>query len=149
MNHSEKAQELFLTGYNCSQAVFLAFDDVIGMDFSAAARLASSFGGGMGRMREVCGAVSGAFMVLGMLRGYDDPNDADKKAAYYAMLQDFGRQFREEHGSIICRELLKDVKTTPGGKPQPRTKEFYESRPCLKCVADAARMVDAYLEKEM
>ncbi len=147
MDHAEKARELFLEGYNCSQAVFLAYNDLTGLAHPAGARLASSFGGGMGRMREVCGAVSGAFMVLGMLRGYDDPDNADAKAAHYAMLQDFGDEFRKDHGSIICRDLLKDVKTSPGGKPQPRTKEFYESRPCLRCVTDAARMVDEFLEK--
>ena len=77
MDHAEKAQELFLQGYNCSQSVFLAFEDLTGLDQSTGARLSSSFGGGMGRLREVCGAVSGAFMVLGLLHGYDDPEDAD------------------------------------------------------------------------
>lgn len=145
MDHAQKAQELFLQGYNCSQSVFLAFEDLTGLDQSTGARLSSSFGGGMGRLREVCGAVSGAFMVLGLLRGYDDPEDADAKAAHYSMLQDFAGDFRKKHGSILCRDLLKDVKTSPGRKPEARTKEYYDSRPCLKCVADAARMVDEYL----
>ena len=147
MDHPEKAKELFLEGYNCSQSVFLAFADLTGLDLPTGARLASSFGGGMGRLREVCGAVSGAFMVLGMLRGYDDPKDTEAKAAHYAMLQDFAEEFREKHGSIICRDLLSGVKTTPGKRPQERTKDYYESRPCLKYVADAASMVEEYLKK--
>lgn len=148
MDHVKKAQELFLSGYNCSQSVFLAFDDLTGLDLPAGARLSSSFGGGMGRLREVCGAVSGAFMVLGLLRGYDDPEDMEAKAAHYAMLQDFADAFREKHGSIICRDLLSNVKTTPGKRPQERTKEYYDSRPCLRFVSDAASMVEEFLKKE-
>ena len=146
MDHAEKARELFLEGYNCSQSVFLAFHDLTGLGPSESARIASSFGGGMGRLREVCGAVSGAFMVLGLLRGYDDPKDAEAKAAHYAMLQDFADEFREKHGSIICRDLLSGVKTTPGKRPEERTKDYYESRPCLRYVSDAAGMVDEYLK---
>ena len=87
INHSEKAKELFLQGYNCSQSVFAAFCDVTGIDFNTALMISSSFGGGMGRMREVCGAVSGMFMVAGALYGYDSPKDNKIKSEHYARIQ--------------------------------------------------------------
>ena len=108
MDHGALAREYFLKGYNCSQAVLLAFSDLTGLDEKVAVRLASSFGGGMGRMREVCGTVSGALMVLGILYGYDaaSPNANEEKTAHYARVQEFAGRFREEFGSIICREIL-------------------------------------------
>ena len=107
MDHRELAAELFLSGSNCAQAVVVAFCDVTGMKPQYAARLSSSFGGGMGRMREVCGAVSGMLMVAGLLYGYDDPGEHDvKKKAHYQLVQSLAGQFREEIGSIVCREIL-------------------------------------------
>ena len=106
IDHAERARALFEEGYNCAQAVFCAFTDETGMDFDAAARLASSFGGGLGRLREVCGAVSGAAMVLGCTKGYADPKDAEAKKAHYARVRDFADRFKAEEGTIICRELL-------------------------------------------
>ena len=147
MNHAEKAQELFLEGYNCAQAVACAFSDLTGLDEKALARCASSFGGGMGRLREVCGTMSGALIVLGILCGYDDPKDQPAKIAHYHLVQDFARRFREKNGTIICRELLKDVKVLPGDQPEPRTKAFYASRPCLRLIGEAAGIVDQILEE--
>ena len=107
MNYGEKAKALFKEqGYNCAQAVFIAFNDLTGMDEISAARFASSFGGGMGRLREVCGAVSGCFMVLGALMGPEDPKDNTAKMAHYAVIQEAAKRFKEENGSYICRELL-------------------------------------------
>ena len=103
MDHAEEAKRLFLEGYNCAQAVFCAFCDLTGLDVDAAARMASSFGGGMGRLREVCGAVSGALLALGMLRGYDDPHDPGAKAAHYRRVQEFARRFREKKGAAARR----------------------------------------------
>ena len=100
MTHGELAEQYFLEGYNCSQAVLLAFSDRTGLDKETAARLASSFGGGLARMREVCGAVSGAAMVLGLVRGYADPKDAEAKKAHYHLVQRFAELFRE-HGFRI------------------------------------------------
>ena len=145
MNHSEEAQRLFKAGYNCAQAVFCAFRDQTGLDLDAAARLSSSFGGGMGRLREVCGAVSGALLALGMLRGYDDPRDPEAKKNHYFLVQEFARRFREKNGAIVCRELLKDVPTTPGDTPEPRTPEFYARRPCLRLIGEAAAILDGML----
>ncbi len=145
MNHEAEARRLFLEGYNCAQAVFCAFRDLTGMELDAAARLSSSFGGGMGRLREVCGAVSGALLALGMLRGYDDPKNPEAKKAHYALVQEFARRFKEKNDTIICRELLENVPVTPGGTPEERTPEFYARRPCLRLVCDAADILDEML----
>lgn len=144
MDHSEKAAELFLGSGNCSQALVVAFCDVTGLEEKMAARLSSSFGGGMGRMREVCGAVSGMLMVLGALYGYDDPGEKDRaKKAHYAMVQELAGKFRERNGSIICREILKNPPSDPS--PTPRTAEFYKNRPCARLVVCAAELLDEYI----
>jgi C_GCAxxG_C_C family probable redox protein len=148
MNHEEKARELFYAGYNCAQAVFCAYAEDMGLDVETAARLASSFGGGLGRLREVCGAVSGALMALGYLRGYSDPEDAAAKSAHYARVRELAERFREKNGTILCRELLKDVPVTPGGEPEKRTPEYYASRPCLRLVGEAAAILDDLLAEE-
>ena len=142
MNHSERAAELFLSGYNCAQAVAVAFSDVTGLNETASAKLASPFGGGMGRMREVCGAVSGILMVYGYLYGYDHPDpDAQKKC--YATVQKLAEKFRQQAGSIICREILKNPPSDPA--PTPRTEEYYKQRPCARMVMIAANLLDEYI----
>lgn len=147
MDHAEKARALFLEGYNCAQAVLCAFEDLTGLDRETSARLASSFGGGMGRMREVCGTVSGALLVLGQLYGYSDPSDPEAKKEHYHLVQEFARRFREINGTIICRELLSGVRTKPGKDPETRTPEYYASRPCLRHVGEAAEIVDGLLRE--
>ena len=144
MDHGIKAAELFLGGYNCAQSVVVAFSDLTGLDKDFSAKFASSFGGGMGRMREVCGAVSGMLMVLGTLYGYDDTveDDAQKKQLYKDV-QALAAQFREECGSIICREILKNPPSDPN--PTPRTAEFYAKRPCARMVMTAARLMDEFI----
>ena len=144
-DRGERAKALFYEGYNCAQAVFCAFDDITGFDRETAARLASSFGGGMGRLREVCGAVSGALLVLGSVGGYAEPNDPEAKKVHYALVQEFARRFREKNGSIVCRELLSGLGVSEGGAPEARTEEFYKKRPCPELIADAARIADALL----
>ena len=143
MDHSEYAAELFLKGYNCAQAVAVAFCDVTGLDADFTARMASSFGGGMGRMREVCGAVSGMLMVAGLLYGYDTPGDDVSKKKHYTLVQTLSGKFREEVGSIVCREILKNPPSDPN--PTPRTAEFYKIRPCARMVSLAARILDEYI----
>ena len=145
MDHSIKAGELFLGGCNCAQAVVLAFTDVTGMDTKTAAMVSSSFGGGMGRMREVCGAVSGMLMVAGVLYGYDTPGDDTVKKAHYTLVQNLAGEFREKNGSIICREILKNPPSDPN--PTPRTAEFYAKRPCAKMVMTAARLLEQFMEE--
>lgn len=142
MDHSTHAAELFVSGYNCAQAVAVAFCDVTGLKADEAAKLASSFGGGMGRMREVCGAVSGMLMVAGQLYGYDAPDPSAQKA-HYALVQALAGKFREQAGSIICRDILKNPPSDPN--PTPRTEEFYRQRPCARLVILAAQILDEYI----
>ena len=145
MDHSYKAAELFLSGSNCAQAIVVAFSDITGLEESFSAKMSSSFGGGMGRMREVCGAVSGMLMVLGLLYGYDDPGEKDiNKKEHYKVVQELAGKFREEVGSIVCREILKNPPSDPN--PTPRTAEFYKQRPCARMVMTAARILDEYIE---
>ena len=145
MNHMERAVELFVEGYNCAQAVAAAFGDLTGLDEKTAARMASCFGGGMGRMREVCGAVSGMLMVAGILYGYDDPKATTEKRELYAQVQAMAGRFRQELGSIICRDLLKNPPSDPN--PTPRTEQFYKDRPCARMVATAARIMDEFIKE--
>ena len=135
------AKANFEEGYNCAQAVLLAFAEEAGLSKTQAARLASTFGGGMGRLREVCGAVSAMFMVEGLINGYDDPKAKEEKAAVYSRVRALADQFREQNHSIICRELLIETETTPGAIPEERTKAYYERRPCGCYVEDAARIL--------
>lgn len=144
----ERAEALFRQGYNCAQSLVLSFADVLPLPPETLARLSSSFGGGMGRLREVCGAVSGMFLVLGLLQGYDDPTDRQAKIDHYARVQSLAAAFAQQHGTIICRELLKDCPTTPGGVPQERDEAFYRTRPCAALIASAAELLDAWLQKE-
>ena len=146
MDHGKTAEELFRKGYNCSQSVLMAFGDITGFDDDTAARLASSFGGGIGRMREVCGAVSGAAMVLGLVKGYSDPDDLEAKKAHYALVRTFADRFKERNGSVICRELLSGVQTSTGGDPEARTTEYYKKRPCPELVRQAAEILDELLQ---
>ena len=148
MTHADKAKELFLRGYSCSQATLIAFGDLTGLTEGQAAKFSSSFGGGMGRMREVCGAVSGALMVLGLVCGYGDPADAEGKKAHYALVQEFARRFKEENGSIICRELLAGVPVTKGVAPEERTETYYKKRPCAELVYVAAQITDELLQEK-
>ena len=143
MEHGMYAAELFLKGYNCAQAVAMAFSDVTGMDEKTTARMISSFGGGMGRMREVCGAVSGMLFVAGCLYGYDTCDDDAAKKAHYTRVQELAGQFREQVGSIVCREILKNPPSDPN--PSPRTAQYYAQRPCARMVVLASDILDAYI----
>lgn len=147
MQHKELAAELFCSGCNCAQAVFAAFCDVTGMDRDTALRLSSSFGAGMGRMRETCGAVTGMFMVLGLLYGFDDKVNQEEKGLHYANVQALAAAFREAHGTLLCRELLAEIGKDTTPMPDARTAEYYKARPCVRFVMSAAQLLDDYLEK--
>jgi C_GCAxxG_C_C family probable redox protein len=143
---AKKAMELFQEGYNCAQAVLGAFAQDMNMDFQQAMMLSSSFGGGMGRMREVCGAVSAMFMVAGLEKGYSDPKASTEKAGHYDYIQQLAAKFKEENGSIICRDLLGLTKPGPDTPvPEPRTEAYYKKRPCQLLVGQCA----AILEQEL
>ena len=146
-SYKERAIELFKQGYNCSQAVFAAFCEEVGIDFETALKISSSFGGGMGRLREVCGAVSGMFMVAGMKAGYTDPKDKLLKEQHYKLIQIMAEKFEENNGSIICRELLGLSTQRENYIPEARTKEYYKKRPCVELVGDAADIVHEFLKK--
>ena len=144
-NKSEKAKELFKSGYNCSQAVLGVFCEELGLDFETAMKISSSFGGGMGRMREVCGAVSGMFMAAGLMFSSSD-NSAQNKAEQYKKIQELAAIFKEKNGSIICRELLQGVDSSNNPIPAQRTDEYYKKRPCVELVGDAVEILEQYVK---
>ena len=144
MKKAELAADLFLEGYNCAQSVAVAFCDELGMTKTQAAKLVSGFGGGMGRLREVCGAVSGMVFVISALYGYDMPDDDEAKKAHYTLVQELAGQFREKAGSIVCREILENPPTDP--TPSPRTESYYTSRPCVRMVYYAADILENYIK---
>lgn len=146
MSHKEQAMQYFKSGFNCAQSVVMAFGDLTGLDEKASAKLASSFGGGLGRLREVCGAVSGMAIVLGILYGYDDPKAPGAVAAHYALVQELAGEYKAENGSIVCRELLGGAVST-GGAPEARTAEYYKKRPCAELVGSAAEILDRAIAK--
>ena len=148
MNRADKAKELFEGGCNCCQAVFCAFLDETNLSEEDALRLSAGFGGGFGRLREVCGAVSGMTMVLSNKFASTDPNDHEKKKELYALVQKAAGDFREENGSIICRELLGLSEETSSPVPEKRTKEYYKKRPCAELVHCAAEIAEKYLKEE-
>lgn len=137
------AKALFEDGLNCAQAAFAAFSDLTGIDYETSLRLSSSFGGGMGRMREVCGALSGIFLAAGALWGDYDPRDNGAKKEHYARIQALAAAFREENGDILCRNIL-GLKTAGPDDPTPaaRTREYYASRSCGDCVASAVEILE-------
>lgn len=147
------AVELFRQGYNCAQAVTAAFADIYGLTREQALRVAASFGGGIGRMREVCGAASGMFILAGLDCGSTTPGDADGKAYNYRVVQQLAAAFRERNGSIICGELLRlkpreDRTQANDPIPAARTEEYYRKRPCVQMVAEGARIFSEYLQNK-
>lgn len=145
MTHAEKAKAFFEQGYNCAQAVTLAFADEMGLEMDEAAKMASSFGGGLGRLREVCGCVSGMALAAGAIYGYSDPKAKEEKADHYALIQKLAGEFRDMNGSIICRELLAGINSDTNPVPEERTESYYKKRPC----ADFAYLAAGILEKEI
>lgn len=141
---AELAQSLFEEGYNCAQAVVCAFSEELGMEKEQVARLICGLGGGVGRLREICGAVSGMAVVSGSLYGYSKPEDLDGKKRTYEMIQKLSARFREENGSILCRELLKEEGNDTSAVPAARTEQYYQDRPCPRLVYCAARILEEY-----
>ena len=144
----QKAVELFMQGYNCSQSVFLAFADLYGMDEDMAKRVSAGFGGGVGRMRMMCGAVSGMVMLAGLDAGQTEGNDRKGKADCYTVVQGLVNKFKDENGSVICAELLgmKGCKVVKNSNiPDERNAEYYRVRPCSQKVENAARLFAEYL----
>ncbi len=145
----EQAVDNFESGYNCAQSVFLAYADVFELDIEMAKKMSVSFGGGVGRMREVCGTVSAMAMLAGFKYPVLDPQDQEARTRNYGMVQKMADLFKEKHETIICRSLLPpdEISTTPA--PSLRTKQYYTKRPCSKYVADAARIAGRMLKGEL
>ena len=147
MTRKEMAMQNFLEGYNCTQSIIRAFEDMLTVDVETALSIASPFGGGMGRLREVCGSVSGMFMVLGYLKGYNDPKDYEGKKDLYAHVQELAKRFEEKNGSIVCRDLLGLSVQKEDALPTPRTEEYYKKRPCKEIIGSAAEILEEYLQE--
>ena len=145
MKKSDVAVKLFTDGYNCAQAVLGAFAEDMGLDMSQALKISAPFGGGVGRQREICGAVSGMIMVFGYLYGYDTPETGDIKIRHYEQTRALCEKFCEINGSIICREILKT--NEKGGSPEKRTEHYYKERPCVKCVRTASEILEEYIKE--
>lgn len=147
---AQRAGEYFKAGYNCAQAVVMAYNDIMGMDLDMVAKLAAPFGGGMGRMREVCGTVSGMTMLAGYIQPSADPKNLEERKNNYALVQHFAEQFRNENGDIVCRRLLglePMAERNETAMPSERTPEYYKKRPCSEYVECAARIVGEYLNR--
>ena len=146
--HSDKAVALFTEkGFNCAQSVSAAFADETGLSEETLLTLSSAFGGGFGRMREVCGAACGMTIILGALCGYSDTQNPDAKIKLYECERELIDKFKKANGSFICREILGAGKAEVGGTPSERTPAFYHERPCINCVRSAAEILDEFLEK--
>ncbi len=143
---TEKAKELFKQGYNCSQAVLGVFCEELGLDFDTAMKIASSFGGGMGRMREVCGTVSGMFMAAGLAFA-SSSDSASEKGEHYKRIQELAKRFKDKNGSIICRELLQGIESSNAPTPSERTETYYKKRPCVELVGDSVEIFEEFLKE--
>ena len=145
----EKAVSLFKEGYNCSQSVVAAFADLYGFTEEQALKMSASFGGGIGRMRQTCGAACGLFLLAGLESGCTEGKDREGKEANYKMVQEFADEFKKRNGSLICAELLGLAKNAPTpATPEARTAEYYKKRPCVKMVEEAARIFAEFLESK-
>ncbi len=143
---SERAKELFKSGYNCSQAVLGVFCEELGLDFETAMKLASSFGAGMGRMREVCGTVSGMFMAAGL--AFASASDSPvEKGEHYKRIQELAKRFKDKNGSIICRELLQGIESSTNPIPSARSESYYKKRPCVELVGDSVEIFEEFLKE--
>lgn len=143
----KRAVELFKSGFNCSQSVVAAFADMYGFTEEQALRMSASFGGGIGRMRQTCGAACGMFLLAGLEKGAVDGKDREGKAANYALVQELAEEFKRRNGSLVCAELLGLKKAENSSVPEARTQEYYAKRPCAKMVEVAAEIWAEYIEK--
>lgn len=143
--YSDKAVNNFKTGYNCAQSVFLAFAEDFGFDKNTALQISSSFGGGMGRLREVCGAVSAMFAIAGLKYGYTEPDNDEIKGKHYARIQNLAEKFKSIHETIICRELLGLEEGSDSPVPSKRTEQYYQERPCELFIKTAAEILEQEL----
>lgn len=145
MDRVEKAKELFQSGYNCAQAVVGAYSDLYGMDSVTAMRFAEGFGGGMGRMRLTCGAVTAMFMLAGLKMSNGVAGDTDTRTEIYQKVREMAAEFEGNNGSIVCADLLGLNRPEESARPEERTAQYYKKRPCVECVGECAKIVEKYL----
>lgn len=145
----EEAVQTFEAGFGCAQAVFATYADLFGMERETALKLASPLGGGVGRMREICGTVSGMALLTGLKEGNTDPKDNAGKERIYTLVREMSDLFREENGAIVCKELLGKRIREQSARPEERTPEYYAGRPCSRLVASAAKIVEEVLLEDM
>lgn len=149
MDRVQKAVDLFKSGCNCSQSVVCAYSDLLGIDGNTAMCVSEGFGGGMGRMRLTCGAVSGMAILAGLKESKGIPKDIPTRTKVYGLVQQMAKDFEEKNGSLICGELLGINKPKDtGAAPTKRNEEFYRKRPCIGCIEDCAKLVEKYLLDE-
>ena len=148
MTRKEQAIQYFKEGYNCSQAVVLTFKDVLKIDPNELCRIASPFGGGISRMRETCGAVTGMVLVLGNLIGYETPETGEKKHELYKNTQEILKIFENRYGSLTCGKLLNISQKHDDPKPTPRDHSFFLNRPCPELIGGAAEILEEYLKSK-
>ena len=141
----EQATATFEEGYTCAQSVFSTYADLFGMDRETALKLSSPMGGGIGRMREVCGAVSAMALLAGLKEGNTDPANEEGKEKIYLLTRQMAERFREQFGTIVCRELLGIEGMEESAKPSVRTQQYYQERPCLQLIAAAAKIIEEML----
>ena len=148
-DRQKKACDLFLQGYTCSQSVLLAFEDVTGLDMQVAGKLSSVFGGGMGGLRSVCGAVTGMFMVIGLVFGFPTPCDNAQKTEAYSRVREMADAFEQKHQTLICKDLLAHLPGQLSADPAVRDNEYYKTRPCALFVSDAVGILEHYLQEHL
>lgn len=148
MDRKQLAHDYFKQGYNCAQAVVLAFEDLLPLNFDTLKNVSSAFGGGFARTRNICGAVSGIGMVIGLLSEHLADEEADKKDIYQKV-RSVSDKFLNKNGTLLCGELLKNLPNiTSNYVPSARTAEYYATRPCVKFVIDAVELVEEYIEEQ-
>lgn len=145
MSRADRAEELFRMGYNCCQSVFGSFNDITGLEIDEAMKIASPFGAGFGKLREVCGAVTGMCMVAGYVKGYNDPKSMDEKKRVYKLIQDMCSDFKKQQGSYICKDLLNLKEGEDLPEPAVRDENYYKSRPCVGACRTAVEIVEKHL----
>jgi C_GCAxxG_C_C family probable redox protein len=144
-NRTQKAKEFFLAGYTCSQAVLMAFAEDVGLEESLAAKISCGFGGGMGGLRNVCGAVTGMFMVANMMYGFETPDNANHKTEHYAAIRELATAFTNEYDTLICKDLLASLPGKLSENPSLRDDEYYKVRPCALYVEKAVAILEEYM----
>jgi C_GCAxxG_C_C family probable redox protein len=145
MTHARAAETLFLKGYNCAQSTAAPFAADFGLDEAFVLQALAGFGGGIGGLRETCGAVSAMAFIAGLHAGGYPPDDLSAKKALYDLVKRMTREFRKQHGTLNCRELLEQAGCVAAPDPSERSAAYYAARPCARLIASAADIIERVL----